>query len=104
MRCTDLDNGWVLLTALYKLVVCEFGVLILVHVPEDLVNALQRKGSEVRSMLRNKALAMYLLRSVLVRWELDHLSCHPVDGLDNLKHLIVGDGAIFINIVQLESP
>ena len=104
MRCTDLDNGWVLLTALYKLIVREFGVLILIHIPKDLVDALQRKGSKVKSMLRNKTLAMYLLRSVFVCWELDHLSCHPVNRLDNLKHLIVGDGAIFINVVQLESP
>lgn len=35
-----LYNGWILLAALDELVVCELGVLVAVHVLEDLVHAL----------------------------------------------------------------
>lgn len=41
----------------------------------------------------------YLFWSILVCREFYHLPCHPVYGLDDLKHLVVCDGAIFIYIV-----
>ena len=45
-----------------------------------------------------------LFRRVLVSRELDHLASHPVDGLDDLEHLVVGDGAVLVDVVELEGP
>jgi len=35
---------------------------------------------------------------------MDHLIGHPIDGSDNLEHLVVGDKAIAVYVVQLERP
>lgn len=40
-----------------------------------------------------------LFWGILVCREFHHLPCHPVYGLDDLKHLVVCDGAVFIYIV-----
>jgi hypothetical protein len=45
-----------------------------------------------------------LFGSVLVFWKLDHLMGHLVDGPDDLEHLVVSDGPIAVDIVQLEGP
>lgn len=41
-RAAHLDDGGVLFAALDELVVRELGVLVLVHIPEDFVDALER--------------------------------------------------------------
>lgn len=32
------------------------------------------------------------------------MACHFVDGRDNGEHLVVGDGTVTVNIIQLEGP
>lgn len=46
----------------------------------------------------------HLLGRVLVWREPDDLAGHLVDGLDDLEHLIIGDEAIAVDIIQLECP
>jgi hypothetical protein len=46
----------------------------------------------------------YLLRRVLIHRKFDHRSCHLVDRLYDLEHFIMCDGAVSVNIVQLECP
>ena len=46
----------------------------------------------------------YLFWGILVCREFHHLPCHPVYRLDDLEHLVICDGAVFIYIVQLEGP
>lgn len=45
-----------------------------------------------------------LLWCILIGGQLDHLTRHLVNGLHDLKHLIVCDSAVLIDIVQLECP
>lgn len=59
-------------------------ILVQVHQREDLVDA--------------------LLRRVLVGRQLDHLPGHVVNRLDDLEHFVVGDEAVVVDVVQLESP
>ena len=40
MGVAHLHYGRVLLASLHELVVCQLGVLVAIHVPEDLVDAL----------------------------------------------------------------
>ena len=46
----------------------------------------------------------HLLWGVLVSGQFDHLASHFVYCLDNLQHLVIGDSAIAVNVVQLERP
>ena len=45
-----------------------------------------------------------LFGRILVFWKLDHLIGHLVDGADDLEHLVVGDGPIAVDVVELEGP
>ena len=42
-RITHLHNRWILFTSFYELLVCELGVLVSIHVTENLVDALGRR-------------------------------------------------------------
>lgn len=46
----------------------------------------------------------YLLGGVFIQWKFNHRSSHPVNRLNDLEHLIIGDGTVPVNIVQLERP
>jgi hypothetical protein len=41
---------------------------------------------------------------LLVRGQLDHLPGHLVDGPNDLEHLVVGDEAVTVDVVELEGP
>jgi hypothetical protein len=41
---------------------------------------------------------------VFVGGQLDHVSSHVVDRLNNLQHFVVRDQPIIVDVVQLESP
>ena len=41
---------------------------------------------------------------ILVRWELHHFTRHLVYRLDDLEHLVIRYGPVFIYIVELEGP
>jgi len=45
-----------------------------------------------------------LFGGVFVGGELDHLTGHLVDGSDDLEHLVVGDEAVLVYVIELESP
>lgn len=45
-----------------------------------------------------------LFGSIFILWQLDHLSSHFINRSYNLKHLIVGDVTVLVNIIQLERP
>jgi hypothetical protein len=104
-RTTHLDYRRILLTALDELIVRELGILVPVHVLEDLVHPLPRQcvlfGIRSRAVLAGQA---NLFRGVLIRWELDHLPSHLIDGSYNLEHLLIGDKAVTVDVVELESP
>jgi hypothetical protein len=38
---TNLDDGWVLFTAFHEFIICELGILVAIHSPEDLVHSLR---------------------------------------------------------------
>jgi len=73
-----------LLTAFYEFIIRELCVLVSVHIPKYLVHT--------------------LFGRVFVSGELDHLTSHLVDGGDDLEHLVVGDEAVLVNVIQLECP
>ena len=101
MGQTYLNYGWVLLTALYKFVIRELRVLVSVHISKYLVYALGRQG-QVR--VRPLAVIEDLFGRVFVSGEIDHLTSHLVDGSDDLKHLVVGDEAVLVYVIELECP
>jgi hypothetical protein len=94
----DLDDGRVLFAALHKFVVCKFRIFILIHILEDLVYALEYNVSGMRARWESAC----LVRGVLIYRQLDHLSCHLVNGLDDLKHLVIGNCSVSVYIIQLE--
>jgi len=89
------------------------GVLILVHVLEDLVHSLkttnchQGRFSSVPYILgcgKRDSDGSDLFGGILVFWMLDHLISHLVDGADDLEHLGVGDRPVAVDVIQLEGP
>ena len=46
----------------------------------------------------------YLFRGVFIQWKFDHRSSHLVNRLNDFEHLIICDGTVSVNIVQLERP
>lgn len=95
-----LDNRRILLAALHKLLIGQPGVLIPVHIPEDLVDTLWLTSAQ----LAQRSNEANLFGRVLVGGQLDHLPGHLVYGPHNLQHLVIGDETIPVNIVQLERP
>lgn len=79
MMTTHSKDGWVFLGTLDKFVKCELGVLVGVHVLEDLLYP--------------------LLGGVLVRWQTVSRTGHLVDGLYDLQHLVVRDQAVLVDII-----
>ena len=45
-----------------------------------------------------------LFGGVFVSGEFDHLTGHLVDGSDDLEHLVVGDEAVLVYVIELECP
>jgi len=80
----SVHDGGILLAVFNKLTVRDLRILVLVHILEYLVHP--------------------LFRCFLVLRKLQHLASHLVDGLDYLKHFLVGYVAILIDVVQLKSP
>ena len=46
----------------------------------------------------------YLFWSILISGQPDHLAGHLVYRLDDLEHLIVRNGAILVDVIELERP
>jgi hypothetical protein len=106
---THLDNCRIEFAALDKLFIRQLGVLIFVHVLEDLVHSLNSRGvSRQIHNLSAVATGIWtgsdLFGSVLVFGELDHLIGHLVNSPYDLEHLIVGDRPIAVDVVELEGP
>jgi hypothetical protein len=95
-----LDDGGILLATFYELVVGELGVVVSVHVGEDLVYSLWSWSIDAQTGGRRA----YLLWCVLVPRELHHLPRHLVYRADDLEHLVIRDESIAVDIVQLERP
>lgn len=45
-----------------------------------------------------------LFGGIFILWQLDHLSSHFINRSYDLKHLVVGDVTILVNVIQLERP
>ena len=100
------DRG-ILFASLDEFIKCEFGIFITIHVAENFVHPLfvGDRMIGVRCFWEEGAQReTHLFRGVLIQWKFDHRSSHPIDRLDDLKHLIVCDGTVSVNIVQLECP
>jgi hypothetical protein len=100
--CTDLYDRWILFTSFYELVIGQPGILVLIHIPEDLIHSLSSLVSNGPFGVEHSA--TYLLGRVFVCWQLHHLSSHLVYGLDNHKHFVVCNRSIFVYVIQLECP
>ena len=100
-RMTYLDYSWVLLTTLSEFVISEFCILVSVHISKYLVHALE---GQVRWGGEGKGKGRDLFGGVFICGELDHLTGHLVDGSDDLEHLVVGDEAVLVYVIELECP
>ena len=103
---SHLYDCGILFAALDELIVCELGILVAIHIVEDFIYPLLPEMALLlwRSLGGCNKGHSYLLRRVLVHRKFDHRSCHLVDRLYDLKHLFMCDGAVSVNIVQLERP
>lgn len=88
--------------ALDKLVKCKFRVLVLVHIPKNLVDPLKKKMRNRNSYER--AGCACLFRSVFIRGQFDHFASHLVYGLNDLKHLVISYRPVLVYVVKLERP
>jgi len=110
-RSTDLNDGGILLGTLLELFIVQLGVLVQVHLSEQLVDSLQGHhvpsisvGSSRAERNRTARSPTHLLGRILVLGKLDHLTGHLVNTPDDGQHLVVGDVPILVDVVQLESP
>jgi hypothetical protein len=120
-KCEDysgqayLEDGSIALSALDELLKRQSGVLVTVHVLEDLFHSLNDQFSchretyfvslcMVSVAVRGSRTEADLFGRVLVFWKRDHMIGHLVDRPDDLEHLVGGDGPIAIDVVELEGP
>jgi hypothetical protein len=70
----------------------------------------KQKGTRTRTLVvlvqvhQREDLVDTLLGGVLIGRQLDHLTRHVVNRLNNLEHLVVGNEAVVVDVVELESP
>jgi hypothetical protein len=108
---TDLHDGRILLRTLLELFIVQFGVLVQIHLSEQLVDSLQRHhvpsisvGSSRAERNRTARSPTHLFGRILILGKLDHLTGHLVDTPDDGQHLVIGDVPILVDVVQLEGP
>lgn len=68
------------------------------------VAVFERGGAGDSEEKKKKTAETDLFCGILVGGQLDHLSRHVIDRLDNLEHLVVRDQAVVVDVVQLERP
>ncbi len=107
--CSHLYDCRILFTPLLELIKCKPRILVQIHVPEDLVDPLKTYGAlhQHNNHLWEgtwQRFGTHLFRRILVLWQPHHLARHLVYRSHDLQHLIVGDEAVVIDVIQLERP